>query len=102
MSASINSDCNNLHSGDGDFLRRCQRQSATLGAACGYNVFTFTEYNTDSEGKMAIGGNFAPSNGSSFTIAGYAQVRWRRVFMIRTQAVFVYQPQMAGPSTGKP
>ena len=45
----------------------------TLGAAAGYNVFVFgnfTEYNTDAQGKMAIGGNFAPANGGSFTIAG--------------------------------
>ena len=45
----------------------------TLGQAAGYNVFVFnnfTEYNTDAQGAMAVGGNFAPSNGGSFTIAG--------------------------------
>ena len=45
----------------------------TLGQAAGYNVFVFnnfTEYNTDAQGTMAVGGNFAPSNGGSFTIAG--------------------------------
>ncbi|HWE49988.1 MAG TPA: collagen-binding domain-containing protein, partial [Bryobacteraceae bacterium] len=50
-----------------------QADQLTLGAATGYNVFVFnnfTEYNTDAQGKMAVGGNFAPSNGGSFTIAG--------------------------------
>jgi choice-of-anchor A domain-containing protein len=45
----------------------------SLGQAAGYNVFVFnnfTEYNTDAQGTMAVGGNFAPSNGGSFTIAG--------------------------------
>lgn len=45
----------------------------TLGAAAGYNVFVFsdfTEYNTDAQGTMAVGGNFNPANGGSFTIAG--------------------------------
>jgi choice-of-anchor A domain-containing protein len=43
-----------------------------LGAATGYNAFilqSFMEYNSDSQGKMAVGGNFAPANGGSFTIA---------------------------------
>jgi choice-of-anchor A domain-containing protein len=44
----------------------------SLGAATGYNAFVFsnfTVYNTDSEGKIAVGGNFAPANGGGFTIA---------------------------------
>jgi choice-of-anchor A domain-containing protein len=55
------------------FSGLAQANQLTLGAAQGFNVFTFgdfTEYNTDAQGKMAIGGNFAPSNGGSFTIAG--------------------------------
>src|SRR5271168_484999 len=54
------------------FLSDAQADNLTLGAASGYNVFVFnnfTEYNTDAQGSMAVGGNFAPSNGS-FTIAG--------------------------------
>jgi choice-of-anchor A domain-containing protein len=46
----------------------------TLGAAIGYNAFIlgdFTEYNTDSEGKIAVAGNFAPANGSGFTVASH-------------------------------
>jgi choice-of-anchor A domain-containing protein len=42
-----------------------------LGGATGYNAFifsNFTESGTDSEGRIAVGGNFAPSNGG-FTIA---------------------------------
>ncbi len=42
----------------------------TLGQAAGFNVFVFsnfTEYNTDAQGAMAVGGDFAPSGGS-FTI----------------------------------
>ena len=44
---------------------------STLGAATGYNAFifsNFTSYGTDSEGKVAVGGNFAPSSGG-FTVA---------------------------------
>ncbi len=44
---------------------------SVLGAATGYNAFvfsTFSEYGTDSEGKIAVGGNFAPSSGG-FTVA---------------------------------
>ncbi len=54
------------------FLSTVWADQLTLGAATGYNVFVFnnfTEYNTDAQGSMAVGGNFAPSNGS-FTIAG--------------------------------
>ena len=46
--------------------------SLNLGAAIGYNVFVFndfTETNSSSQGKMAVGGNFAPINGGSFTVA---------------------------------
>jgi choice-of-anchor A domain-containing protein len=45
--------------------------STLLGVASSYNAFVFgdfTEYSTDSQGALAIGGNFAPSSGS-FTIA---------------------------------
>jgi choice-of-anchor A domain-containing protein len=55
------------------FLSVARADQLTLGAATGYNVFVFnnfTEYNTDAQGTMAVGGNFAPSNGGSFTIAG--------------------------------
>ena len=44
----------------------------SLGAATGYNAFVFsdfTEYYTDSEGRLAVGGNFAPTGGAGFTIA---------------------------------
>ena len=44
---------------------------STLGAATGYNAFifsNFSSYGTDSEGKVAVGGNFAPSSGG-FTVA---------------------------------
>lgn len=44
----------------------------TFGDAAGYNVFVFnnfTEYNTSVGGKVAVGGNFAPSGGSGITIA---------------------------------
>src|SRR5580698_5523395 len=43
----------------------------TFGAAAGYNVFVFnnfTESGTSVQGSMAVGGNFAPSNGG-ITIA---------------------------------
>ncbi len=43
-----------------------------LGAATGYNAFVFsdfTEYYTDAQGKLAVGGNFAPTGGAGFTIA---------------------------------
>jgi len=44
-----------------------------LGAASGYNAFifsNFTESGTDSEGRIAVGGNFAPANGG-FTVASH-------------------------------
>lgn len=44
----------------------------SFGAAAGYNVFVFnnfTESGTSVQGTMAVGGNFAPSGGSSITIA---------------------------------
>jgi choice-of-anchor A domain-containing protein len=44
----------------------------TLGQAAGYDVFVFgnfTEAGTDSQGRMAVGGNFAPAGGGGFTIA---------------------------------
>lgn len=44
----------------------------SLGAATGYNALVFsdfTEYYTDSEGRLAVGGNFAPTGGAGFTIA---------------------------------
>ena len=53
-----------------------QATPMTLGAATGYNVFTFgnfSEYGTNAEGKMAVGGDFAPANGGSFTIAATRQ-----------------------------
>jgi hypothetical protein len=43
-----------------------------FGAAAGYNVFVFnnfTESGTDIEGRVAVGGNFAPANGGGMTIA---------------------------------
>jgi choice-of-anchor A domain-containing protein len=55
------------------FFSVARADQLTLGAASGYNVFVFnnfSEYNTDAQGTMAVGGNFAPSNGGSFTIAG--------------------------------
>jgi choice-of-anchor A domain-containing protein len=45
----------------------------SFGAATGYNVFVFnnfSEYGTDAQGKMAVGGNFQPANNGGFTIAG--------------------------------
>lgn len=47
--------------------------TSPLGAATGFNVFVFsnfTETGTDAQGSVAVGGNFAPANGGSFTIAG--------------------------------
>jgi choice-of-anchor A domain-containing protein len=44
----------------------------SLGAASGYNAFVlgnFTESNTDSQGAIAVGGNFAPAGNGTFTIA---------------------------------
>ncbi|MES1262060.1 MAG: collagen-binding domain-containing protein, partial [Acidobacteriota bacterium] len=55
-------------------LGPAQASVLSLGAATGYNVFAFsnfTGYNTDSEGRMAVGGNFAPANGAGFTIASH-------------------------------
>ena len=52
-------------------FRPAQASVLTLGAATGYNAFAFsdfTESGTDSEGRLAVGGNFAPAGGS-FTIA---------------------------------
>lgn len=55
------------------FATAAWADNSPLGAATGFNVFVFsnfTEYNTDAQGSMAVGGNFAPANGGSFTIAG--------------------------------
>jgi choice-of-anchor A domain-containing protein len=44
----------------------------TLGQASSYDVFVFgnfTESGTDSQGRVAVGGNFAPANGGGFSIA---------------------------------
>jgi choice-of-anchor A domain-containing protein len=44
----------------------------TLGQAASYDVFVFGNFTgagTDSQGRMAVGGNFAPANGGGFTIA---------------------------------
>lgn len=44
----------------------------SFGAATGYNVFVFnnfSEYNTDIQGRVAVGGNFTPANGGGMTIA---------------------------------
>ena len=46
--------------------------SLTFGQAANYNAFIFgdfTENNTDSSGAIAVGGNFAPANNGTFTIA---------------------------------
>jgi choice-of-anchor A domain-containing protein len=51
---------------------RAQATPLTLGQASNYGVFTlgnFTETGTDSQGRVAVGGNFAPANGGGFTIA---------------------------------
>jgi choice-of-anchor A domain-containing protein len=50
-----------------------QADQLSFGAATGYNVFVFnnfSEYNTDAQGRMAVGGNFAPADNGGFTIAG--------------------------------
>jgi choice-of-anchor A domain-containing protein len=44
-----------------------------INAAMGYNVFVlgnFTQSGTDSGAGVAVGGNFAPENGGSFTVHG--------------------------------
>ncbi len=44
----------------------------SLGAASNFNVFTFSDFlgsGTDAQGRMAVGGNFAPASNGSFTIA---------------------------------
>jgi choice-of-anchor A domain-containing protein len=49
-----------------------QATQVPLGAASGFNVFVFndfSEYNTDAQGKVAVGGNFAPSGNGGFTVA---------------------------------
>lgn len=49
-----------------------QAGQLTLGQAIGYNIFTlsnFSESGTDSQGRVAVGGNFAPTSGGSFAVA---------------------------------
>ena len=49
-----------------------QADPLSFGAASGYNVFVFnnfSEYSTDAQGKMAVGGDFAPAGNGGFTIA---------------------------------
>ncbi len=46
--------------------------SISLGQAANFNAFVlgdFTETNTDSAGAIAVGGNFAPANNGSFSVA---------------------------------
>src|SRR5665213_2505170 len=54
------------------FAAAGQAGTLTLGAAVGFNVFVFSDFSgsgTDAQGKMAVGGNFAPAGGGGFTIA---------------------------------
>ena len=49
-----------------------QGSPLTLGQAASFDVFVFgnfTESGTDSQGRIAVGGNFAPANGAGFSIA---------------------------------
>jgi choice-of-anchor A domain-containing protein len=53
-------------------LHQAKASTLTLGQAATYGVFTFgnfTESNTDSGGRVAVGGNFIPANNGGFTIA---------------------------------
>jgi choice-of-anchor A domain-containing protein len=52
--------------------RAAQASPMTLGQASAFDVFlfgNFTESGTDSQGAMAVGGNFAPANNGGFSIA---------------------------------
>ncbi|MDE3195105.1 MAG: choice-of-anchor A family protein, partial [Acidobacteriota bacterium] len=52
--------------------QKASASTLSLGAAQGYNAFVFgdfTEYSTDSQGAIAVGGNFAPAGNGSFTVA---------------------------------
>jgi choice-of-anchor A domain-containing protein len=43
----------------------------SLGAATGFNVFTLSDFSgagTDAQGRVAVGGNFNPAGGGSFTV----------------------------------
>ncbi len=49
-----------------------QAGTLSLGDASGFNVFVLSNFSgsgTDSQGRMAVGGNFAPAYGGGFTIA---------------------------------
>ncbi|GEM_PF-1284049 len=49
-----------------------QAGQLSLGQATGYNIFAlsnFSESGTDSQGRVAVGGNFTPTGGGAFAIA---------------------------------
>jgi choice-of-anchor A domain-containing protein len=49
-----------------------QASELSLGAASNFNVFTFSDFfgsGTDAQGRVAVGGNFAPASNGSFTVA---------------------------------
>ena len=56
----------------GAFAGLARGRALSLGAATGYNAFIFsdfTETGTDSQGKLVVGGNFAPAGGGSYGVA---------------------------------